>query len=253
MNTDFLLGFGAGKAASGGGGSSVDVEPMSVTENGTYTAPAGKAYSPVTVNVPNSYAAADEGKVVSNGALVAQTSDTVTQNGTVDTTLINSLLVNVSGGGASNIVTGTFTGTTAGAAMDVMLNYSGTGYPIAALIFPTEGPRTNGSFANLVQRYAICLFCAVKQNVLVAPTYETYVGYNAMLMLHNYKSAEANAKQYANGGEASAYILKDEDAASGSGTYVRIRSAKKMSVFIADTSYGFAANIEYTYYVIYSE
>lgn len=34
-----------------GGGSSVDVEPLSVTQNGTYTAPAGTAYSPVTVNV----------------------------------------------------------------------------------------------------------------------------------------------------------------------------------------------------------
>lgn len=30
---------------------SVDVEPLSVTDNGTYTAPSGKAYSPVTVNV----------------------------------------------------------------------------------------------------------------------------------------------------------------------------------------------------------
>lgn len=33
------------------GGSSVDVEALSVTENGTYTAPTGKAYSPVTVAV----------------------------------------------------------------------------------------------------------------------------------------------------------------------------------------------------------
>lgn len=30
---------------------SVEVEPLSVTDNGTYTAPSGKAYSPVTVNV----------------------------------------------------------------------------------------------------------------------------------------------------------------------------------------------------------
>lgn len=35
----------------GGGGSSVIVESLSVTQNGTYTAPTGKAYSPVTVNV----------------------------------------------------------------------------------------------------------------------------------------------------------------------------------------------------------
>ena len=37
-----------------GGGSSVTVEALTATENKTYTAPEGKAYSPVTVNVPSS-------------------------------------------------------------------------------------------------------------------------------------------------------------------------------------------------------
>ena len=41
-----------GEAVFGEGGSSVDVEALSVTANGEYTAPTGKAYSPVTVNVP---------------------------------------------------------------------------------------------------------------------------------------------------------------------------------------------------------
>lgn len=85
-----------GKAA--GGGNSVTVEALSVTANGTTTAPDGKAYSPVTVNVPNTYAAGDEGKVVSGGALVAQTSRTVTTNGTVDTTTNNSVTVDVAAG-----------------------------------------------------------------------------------------------------------------------------------------------------------
>lgn len=35
----------------GGGGGDITVEALSVTQNGTYTAPTGKAYSPVTVNV----------------------------------------------------------------------------------------------------------------------------------------------------------------------------------------------------------
>lgn len=97
MNKDFdILAYLMGKQAGGGGGD-ITVESKSISANGTYTAPTGKAYSPVTVSVPNSYAAGDEGKVVSNGALVAQSSDSVTQNGTVDTTLISSLLVNVSG------------------------------------------------------------------------------------------------------------------------------------------------------------
>lgn len=52
--------------------------------------------------IGNQYSASDEGKVVSSGALVSQTSDTVTTNDTYDTTLINSLTVNVSGGGSTD-------------------------------------------------------------------------------------------------------------------------------------------------------
>ena len=37
---------------TGGGGGEVQIEPLEVTENGTYTAPSGTAYSPVTVEVP---------------------------------------------------------------------------------------------------------------------------------------------------------------------------------------------------------
>lgn len=44
-----ILSFMLGKQS---GGSSTTVEELSVTENGTYTADTGKAYSPVTVTVP---------------------------------------------------------------------------------------------------------------------------------------------------------------------------------------------------------
>lgn len=86
--------------ANSGGGSATLIE-KSVTQNGVYNAADDSAdgYSKVTTNVPNSYAAGDEGKVVSGGALVAQSSGTATQNGTVDTTLINSLTVDVRGSG----------------------------------------------------------------------------------------------------------------------------------------------------------
>lgn len=71
-----------------------------ITANGTSIDVYNYQYADVAV--PNSYSAGDEGKVVSNGALVAQTSDTVTANDTYDTTLINSLTVNVSGGGGAS-------------------------------------------------------------------------------------------------------------------------------------------------------
>lgn len=47
------ISYAMGKQAGGGGGG-VTVEPLSVTANGVYNAPTGKAYSPVTVNVGTS-------------------------------------------------------------------------------------------------------------------------------------------------------------------------------------------------------
>ena len=63
---------------------------INITENGTADV---KDYASANVNVPNSYAAGDEGKVVSNGALVAQTSTTKTANGTYATTTNNEVVV----------------------------------------------------------------------------------------------------------------------------------------------------------------
>lgn len=45
-------------SGGGEGGGDITVEALSVTENGTYTAETGKAYSPVTVNVPSDYSEA---------------------------------------------------------------------------------------------------------------------------------------------------------------------------------------------------
>ncbi len=71
-----------------------------IRANGIYRASDDGAdgYSMVDVNVPNSYSAADEGKVVVSGALEAQTSETITQNGVYNTTTNNSVTVNVQGG-----------------------------------------------------------------------------------------------------------------------------------------------------------
>lgn len=121
---------------------------ITITANGTTTEDVSAyANAQITANVPNTYAASDEGKVVSNGALVAQGSDTVTANDTYDTTLINSLTVNVQGGA-----------TTPDGAYDAYNSYAAskvcptiahlTGTGIMTLLF---GVRTSGNYNTTLQ------------------------------------------------------------------------------------------------------
>lgn len=93
-----------------GGDASPNLGTKTITQNGTYSAASDNldGYSEVTANVPNTYAAADEGKVVSSGALVSQSAATYTTNDTYDTTLINSVTVNVSGS-SPTLITKTIT------------------------------------------------------------------------------------------------------------------------------------------------
>lgn len=84
----------------GSSGPAPVIVAKNITANGTYSAADDQAngYDPVIVDVPNTYTAGDEGKVVSSGSLVAQTATTYTANGTYDTTLNNSVTVNVASG-----------------------------------------------------------------------------------------------------------------------------------------------------------
>lgn len=161
------------------------------------------------------------------------------------------------GGGASNVVTGTFKGTTADTAIDLSLGYTGNGYPIAFVIYPEEGPynSSSGSFYSLVQRYAMAMYCGVKCNPNTTPAYSAQAGVDYYSTLLKYKSSASNATSYSQTGSAEGGSYYDIAASSGTSSCVKIRSKTKMSVFIKASSsgYGFAANITYRYVVLYSQ
>lgn len=171
--------------------------PKSITANGNYNPASDDAdgYSSVAVNVPNSYSAGDEGKVVSNGALVAQTAHAeVTQNGTYDTTLNDEVTVNVSGGGSAVIepLSVTQNGTyTAPSGVDgyspITVNvsggggnpYSGTGIPSSSLgsdgdtyfryklrhgyVYADGSTYVNTGYIHKANTKIVC-YCKVKEN-----------------------------------------------------------------------------------------
>ena len=79
----------------------VPTDTKTITQNGTHDV---TNFASANVNVPNSYVAGDEGKVVQNGELASQTSRGVTENGTYNTTTNNEIVVNVSGGGGGGVI-----------------------------------------------------------------------------------------------------------------------------------------------------
>ena len=181
---------------------------------------------------------------------------TVTENGTylaLDDSVdgYDSVTVNVSSG-ASNIVIGTFKGTTTGAAMDVDLAYTGNGYPIAVMIFPSNADAS--TFQSTIQRYAVRSYMMDKYDKTSAPVYTGSTADDYAAPVLKYKSSTTNSRSLSNGGatNATTKLYVDESATADISTLVKIRSNKKLSVFIASTSYGFMANIEYSYIVIYS-
>lgn len=224
-----------------GGGGGVEVEPLSVTENGTYTADEGKAYSPVSVNVPS--LTAEALSVTENGTYTAPTGKAYSPV-TVDVP---------TGGGGGNIVTGTFTLTTTGDATLVNIPYSGSGYPVFTAIY-VKYPET-GSFASLVGPYHIAELVVNKINSST-PNYSSTSGNaNRAREMWRYKSSTSYSTVYAvnlKSANAGEYIYSSLSADST--LPMRFSSANKMSIYCtnSDGVYGFAPNIEYEYIVVYS-
>lgn len=72
------------------------VTPIFIENNGEYIPPSGVAgYSPITVDVPNTYVPEDYGKVIGDNELVEQTDKSISQNGVYDTTFNNRTTVTV--------------------------------------------------------------------------------------------------------------------------------------------------------------
>lgn len=112
------------------------IESLSVTENGTYTAPSGvDGYSPVSVNVPG---------------IVPSGSQTVTENGTYDVTALAEMIVNVAGGGGLEYEGGTWTPTEDIPRPEITFNKSHNTCPIlVAMTDTSSGWRVSAANYNM--------------------------------------------------------------------------------------------------------
>ena len=154
----------------------------------------------------------------------------------------------------SKLVTGTFTGEIAGAAMDITLDYSGNGYPVAALIYPSDGPYKQGStWYTTVQKSAIGIYSMVKQEIGTTPSYSNAGTNDYGYVLAMFKSSDSDPTAMTDNKSANTVTYRDINASATYADAVRFRAKDKMTVYIAGTSYGFMKDLPYTYQIMYSE
>ena len=153
-----------------------------------------------------------------------------------------------SGGGSSNIVTGTFTTpATTGAASTFTIPYTGTG---------------NTTWYNLVQRYAIGEFSITKARMDSAPSWGTGGAENYGVVMLLYKNSTSTSTSYSrtSGVTVNSFSTSDASASSNAATTaVRFKgNGKTVSYWVgyytssSSYSYGLVANTKYAYLAVYS-
>ena len=157
------------------------------------------------------------------------------------------------GGGSSNVVMGTFLldDSVAGTAQTINLPYTGDGYPVALMIYPSGGENVIDS---LNEKYPYVIFSAIKKKVDYQPQYtgaNQYDGVRIVMLIKAGSSLQANYDGL--------NMYDDLKTASQSRSNMYLHSDNTMSVYAlpagnnGTSSNGFRCGIEYSYIVVYSE
>lgn len=157
-----------------------------------------------------------------------------------------------SGGGASNIVEGTFTtGSTAGYT-NINIPYTGSGYPISCIVVVEGGAYHSGTgWYTSAQRYAVGQWTMTKAVFSTAPTYTTSGAANQGVTTWVYKNTSSTS--YSRSSAMSTNVFSSSNSSSAGATCVRLKSGNVLSYYVNTSSYGLHPNITYRYIITYSE
>lgn len=159
-----------------------------------------------------------------------------------------------SGGGATNFVTGTFTTDSAAGADTIDIPYTGSGYPLACMVF-IEGGAYNSAISgwyNSLQRYAVGQWTMHKSVMTSTPTYTTSGTQNQGVVTAIYKNSTSSSTSYTRTSAMNTNVFSSSNATNAAATCVRFKSKTQLSVYTNTSSYGLLPNTEYRYIVYYS-
>ena len=158
-------------------------------------------------------------------------------------------------GGATNFVTGKFTPSASekGSTKTISIPYTGTGYPISIMIYPSEGSfNPNGTFYSTIAYRAVILYMAVKNIFTLAPLYTRTAPNDTAMVLNIVKNSTTDPTVTTASSTKSFNLYGTNGATAYSNEMVRVNSKTQLSVMVSNNAYGFAAGVEYTYQIVYS-
>lgn len=164
-----------------------------------------------------------------------------------------------SGGGSSNVVTGSFTtGSKRAGTGTVSISYTGSGYPIAVVIYIENGAYDpNDSWYNTISQYDVDAFYMTKSQMSSTPTFvaSASVPANQGVVCGVYKSSSSSATTHSRNGSSSAVFFNSSDATTGYNCVRFKNNSKTLSYYVgnkASNKVGLAPSKKYYYIIIYS-
>ena len=167
------------------------------------------------------------------------------------------------GGGCTQFVTGTFTtsATRAGTGSE-SINYTGTGYPIACMVYISNGANNttstgNTTWVNSVNRYDVGFYAMSKAEINTTPTYgsDASQSQNWGVACIIYKNSTSDSTSYTRTSSMTSVTYNSANAASGH-SCVRFKgNGKTLSYYIgnkASNRVGLVPSTKYDYIVVYS-
>lgn len=168
------------------------------------------------------------------------------------------------GGGCTRLVTGDFTtGATRAGTGSVSINYTGTGYPIACMVYISNGANNttstgNTTWVNSVNRYDVGFYAMSKAEINTTPTYgaDASQSQNWGVACIIYKNSTTDSTSYTRTSSMTSVTYNNSNAASGH-SCVRFKGdGKTLSYYIgnkASNKVGLVPSTKYDYIVVYSE
>ena len=167
------------------------------------------------------------------------------------------------GGGCTKLVTGNFTtGSTRAGTGSTSISYTGSGYPIALMVYISNGANNttsqgNTTWVNSVDRYDVGFYSMSKAEINTTPTYVTSASVSANwgVVTIIYKNSTSDSTSYTRTSNMAAVVYNSTDGAS-SYNCVRFKgNGKTLSWYVgnkASNRVGLVPSTKYDYIVVYS-